>query len=127
MTRVSNEPLREAFRASERSAVDVCRAMGWWRNHPATSRRRARSVPDTLLLRRVLGLIEHTDGRGRKCRHETVDVGRACELCDSLGLDFVALYPSEASGPACRECGESLYDPTSEVCGFCEAEGSVAA
>lgn len=118
MTRVSNEPLREAFHASGRSAVDVCRAMGWWRNHPATGRRRARSVPDTLLLRRVLGLIVHTDGAGRTCRHATIDVARACELCDALGVDFTALYPAQASGAVCGECGDPLYEPA-DLCGFC--------
>jgi hypothetical protein len=121
MTRVPNEPLREAFLASGLSAVEVCYRMGCFCDMRANGRHRARSVPDTKRLRRVLGLERHRTGSGRPMFVATLDEAFGLALADALGVDFDALYGVQSGAGVCADCGEPLYFDA-ERCGFCESE-----
>ena len=85
--KVANKPLREAFLASNLTAADVARRMGWF----------SRGYGDTSRVRRKLGLRPETSsGRNEKYgprhRHH-IDVEHAEALGEILGVAPWELEP----------------------------------
>lgn len=79
---VPNDALREAFLASERSASDLARDLGYYRSM------RGRQTADEAPVRRALGLRTYKSN-GRVFRQRFMRYDTAVRYCEALGLDPV--------------------------------------
>lgn len=74
---VPNEPLREAFIRSRRTAYSIARDLDWPNGKGYDSSR----------VRRTLGLVDEVNGIGKRSTRQTVDERLALQVGDALGLD----------------------------------------
>jgi hypothetical protein len=75
--KVPNDRLREAFLASDRTAADVARALGWDSGHGA----------DTSRVRRTLGLLDDIAGqRGHRSRRRLIDWETGSLIAEAIGV-----------------------------------------
>lgn len=75
--KVDNAPLREAFLASNRTASDIARSVGWL----------DRGSPDTSRVRRALGLRDDLSGtNGIRSRRRLIDAETAGLIAEALGM-----------------------------------------
>jgi hypothetical protein len=74
--KVPNDRLREAFLASDRTAADVARSLGWNSGHGA----------DTSRVRRTLGLLDDINGRGDHTRRRLIDWETGSLIAEAIGV-----------------------------------------
>jgi hypothetical protein len=75
-------PVREAFLASGRTAVDVARRAGWM-----YTRSSGLTVADGSLVKRSLGLLDDSSGgTGRRSRRKVMDAEMAATLAEAIGV-----------------------------------------
>jgi hypothetical protein len=79
---VPNDALREAFLASDRTASDLARSLGYFRIV------KGRQVADDAPVRRALGLRTYRR-KGREMRQRFMHYDTAVRFCEALGLDPV--------------------------------------
>ncbi len=116
--RISNVPLREAFRRSGLTLTEVCFRLGWMKGSGS---------PQTSRLTRNLGLARNVSG-GSSWRGmtSTMGLGRGIEIARALDVDFDVLYPdlpASVVACVCRLCDAEMLKADPEgMCGLCRLE-----
>lgn len=82
--KVPNDKLRAAFVASGLSASEVARRVGWWAGSADGAR-----------VKRALGLLPTTNGRGRRQIRRLIDAEMAGMLAEAIGVEPWEVMPDD--------------------------------